>query len=213
MGGKKGIALIVSFMGLPEVHNGLNIRFTLTERSKLEIGEVNLLIEKMAFKLVKRHCGRDLQYKSLSELAAHMYQMSLLVEPEKDLGPEITVNKRRKTSAELGPRQLSNCGKEIVNYVVKNLCVKDEEATKYTTAEITQNILQNRPVYYELVSKNIDRWNEVRNMVKKKPGRKNNEGFEAAVWSKLMICEFEKIMVIFIYFVLLYIHQFFVYTM
>jgi hypothetical protein len=43
-----------------------------------------------------------------------------------------------------------------------------------------------------IVSKNIDRWNEVRNMAKKKPGRKINESFGVAVWSKLMICEFEK---------------------
>jgi hypothetical protein len=285
MGGKKGIPMIASFMGLAEVFNGLNIKFFVSQRREMEVENVNLLVQQMAYKLVKRHCGRELQFKSLSEIAAYIYQKSLPVERELDPGPEILVNKRRKMSTQLGPRQMSNCGKEIVNYVIQNLCVKDEEATpyiiaalkdsrtltsldtisrsifgvacrnesdsvldfisdhvrvkesllllpkrniiftdeekehvlrifdviesiihqlpdeneiktKYTTAEVTKKILENHPVYSELVANNIDRWHEVRDMIKKKPGRKINQEFEAAVWSKMMICEFEKIMVI-----------------
>ena len=62
--------------------------------------------------------------------------------------------------------------------------------------KITKKILEKHPVYSELVANNIDRWHEVRDMIKKKPGRKINQEFEAAVWSKMMICEFEKIMII-----------------
>jgi hypothetical protein len=54
-----------------------------------------------------------------------------------DPGPEITVNKRRKISSELGPKQMSNCGKEIVNYVIQNVCVKDEDASPYLIAART----------------------------------------------------------------------------
>jgi hypothetical protein len=282
MSGKKGVPMIVSFMDLPEVFNGLNIRFFVTERRQMEIEEINTQVEQMAEKLVNRHSGRNLHFKSLAELGGHIYQMSLPVDREVDPGPEITVNKRRKISSELGPKQMSNCGKEIVNYVIQNVCVKDEDATpyliaalrettnslrtisrslfgcacqnesdsafdfisdhvrvkesllllpkrniiftdeekenvlrvfdvissiveqfpdedeiktKYTVAEITKKTLANHTVYSELVPNNIERWNEVRNMIKKKPGRKINQDFEAAVWSKLMICEFEKITV------------------
>lgn len=250
MGGKKGIPMIISFMGLPEVFNGLNIRFIHTTRKELRIEEVTLMIAQVAFKLIKRQTGRDLQFKSLSEIGAHIYQMSLPTERDTDPGPEVIVNKRRKTSRELGPKQLSNYGKEIVNYVFQNICIKDEDATpyviaalrecralddtyinksdsvldiisdhvrvkesllllpkrniiftdeekdhvmriydviqsiteqlpdeneikiEYTTAEITKILLQNHPVYSELVANNIERWNIVRNIVTKKPGRK-----------------------------------------
>jgi hypothetical protein len=260
MSGKKGVPMIVSFMDLPEVFNGLNIRFFVTERRQMEIEEINTLVEQMAEKLVNRHSGRILHF--------NIYQMSFPVDREVDLGPEITVNKRRKISSELGPKQMSNCGKEILNYAIQNVCVKDEDATPYLiatlrentnssrtisrsifgcacqnesdsvfdlisdhvrvkeslsllpkrniiftdkekenvprvfdvissiieqfpdedeiktkciVAETTKNILANHPVYSELVPNNIERWNEVRNMIKKKPGRKINQDFEAAV--------------------------------
>ena len=139
MGGKKGVPMIVSFMDLPEVFKGLNIRFTPTERGNLEIEDVNLLVQKMGSRLVKRHTGRDLQHKSLSEIGAYIYQMSLPVEREEDPGPVMTVNKRRKTSTELGPRQMKNCGKDIINYVSKNMCVNDEDATPYIVAALKES--------------------------------------------------------------------------
>lgn len=282
MSGKKGVAMILSFMDLPEVFNGLNIKFCNTERDDMEMQDINVLIEQMGQRLVKRHSGRELHFKSLSELGAHIYQLSLPVDREVDSGHEVSVNKRRKTSSELGEKQMSNCGKEILNYVIDNLCVRSEDPTPYliaalrgtqmsrstilrsifgyactdetdsvlniisdhvsvkesllllpkrniiftdeekehvlrifdviellmeqftdenelktnfTVAEITKKLLENYPVYSELVAKNIERWNDVRNIVKRKPGRKINQEFEAAVWSKMMICEFEKIMV------------------
>jgi hypothetical protein len=61
MGGKKGIPMIASFMGLAEVFNGLNIKFFVSPRREMEVENVNLLVQQMACKLVKRHCGRELQ--------------------------------------------------------------------------------------------------------------------------------------------------------
>jgi hypothetical protein len=34
---------------------------------------------------------------------------------------------------------MSNCGKEIVNYVIQNLCVKDEESTPYIIAAFKES--------------------------------------------------------------------------
>ena len=88
---------------------------------------------------MKHHTGRDLQYKSLSEIGAYIYQMYLPVERKEDPGSVMTVNKRRKTSTELGPRQIKNSGKEIINYVSKNMCVNDEDATPYIVAALKES--------------------------------------------------------------------------
>jgi hypothetical protein len=108
MSGKKGVPMIASFMDLPEVFNGLNIRFFVTEKRQMKIEEINTLVEQTAKKLVKRHSGRDLHFKSLAELGGHIYQMSFPVDREVDPGPEITVNERRKIISELGPKQMSS---------------------------------------------------------------------------------------------------------
>jgi hypothetical protein len=81
---------------------------------------------------------------------------------------------------------------DVISSIIEQFPDEDKIKTKCIVAEITKKILANHPVYSELVPNNIERWNEVRNMIKKKPGRKINQDFEAAVWSKLMICEFEK---------------------
>jgi hypothetical protein len=80
MSGNKGVTLIVSFMDLPEVFNGLNIKIVVKERRHMEFTEVNSLLEQMGQKLTTRHNGRNLYFKSLSELGAHIYQMSLPVD-------------------------------------------------------------------------------------------------------------------------------------
>jgi hypothetical protein len=200
------------------------------------------------------------------------------VDPE-ELGP---TNKRRKTSDELGQKQLNNCGKDVVNMILENICIRNEPATPYLIAamktrsisslnsisrslfgidgdyeksilqcvcdhvrviesvsllpkrniiftddekehvlrildvissvvrelpedhdihkdytifELTKIALKQHPVYSELVDSNIERWNENREKIKKKPGRKINSDFEAAVWGKMLICEFEKVQV------------------
>ena len=53
MSGKKGVTVIVSFMDLPEVFNGLNIKFVVKERRHMEFAEVNSLLEQMGQKWEK----------------------------------------------------------------------------------------------------------------------------------------------------------------
>ena len=61
------------------------------------------------------------------------------------------------------------------------------------TASITKRALKNYTHYSELVIPSIVRWSSSRDVVRKEVGRKINIEFEADVWGKLMICEFEKI--------------------
>ena len=65
-------------------------------------------------------------------------------------------------------------------------------------AIITKKALSKRAHYSELVTSSVVRWSNNRNSVKKETGKKINIEFEADVWGKLMICEFEKINVSYI---------------
>ena len=60
------------------------------------------------------------------------------------------------------------------------------------TASITKRSLQKSAHYSELVVTSIMRWSCNRNDVAKESGRKISVEFEADVWGKLMICEFER---------------------
>ena len=74
---------------------------------------------------------------------------------------------------------------------------KEVEGESYTvddsiTANYTKITLQKRAHYSELVAASIVRWHLHRDEVRKESGRKISVEFEADVWGKLMICEFEK---------------------
>ena len=81
----------------------------------------------------------------------------------------------------------------MIASVVRELPEDHEIQKDYTIFELTKIVLKEHPVYSELVEDNIERWNANREKVKKKPGRKVNSDFEAAIWGKLMICEYEKV--------------------
>ena len=135
MGGQRNIPMIVEFMGLPEVSNGWDIKFVVGDCNHMELNEIEFNIQEMAAKIVKRYCGRCLHFKSLTELGASIFQRQLPVVrfvPEEP-GPS-PVSKRRKTSSELGEKQMSNHGKSIVNMIVETVCIKDEPATPYLIA-------------------------------------------------------------------------------
>lgn len=282
-GRRNNIAMISEFMGLPEVQNGWEIKFTMSERDYEDLRVVEQMIGEKAKLLVRRHSKRELTFSSLTEFGASVFQRQLPVTREviipEEPGPTNT-NKRRKTSDELGPKQLSNCGKDIMSMIVENICVRNEPATpyliaaiktqslssldsisrsifgtaidkenkllssisdnprvidsvsllpkrniiftedekvhvlrildvidsvmqelppdheirsEYTMFEVTKMVLKKHPVYSELIDGSIERWSENRKRIKNKPGRKINSDFEAAVWGKMMICEFEKI--------------------
>ena len=61
------------------------------------------------------------------------------------------------------------------------------------TASITKRALKNHTHYSELVILSIVRWSSSEDVVREEVGRKINIEFEADVWGKLMICEFERI--------------------
>ena len=74
------------------------------------------------------------------------------------------------------------------------------DGEKYRTddsfnAIITKKALSKRAHYSELLPTSIMRWSKNREDVKKETGRKISTDFEADIWGKLMICEFEKIIV------------------
>ena len=285
-GRSMNIAVISEFMGLPEVQNGWDIKFIPGDRKSEELDAIERDIGEKAKLLVRRHSNRELEFVSLTEFGASVFQRQLPVtrvvpvevDPE-ELGPSST-NKRRKTSDELGQKQLNNKGNDVVNMILDNICVRNEAATPYLIAaiktrsisslnsisrslfgsdieheksvlrcicdnirvvdsvsllpkrniiftddekehvlrildviasvvrelpedheiqkdyiifELTKIVLKEHPVYSELVEDNIERWNANREKVKKKPGRKVNSDFEAAIWGKLMICEYEKV--------------------
>ena len=284
MGGQRNVAMIVEFMELPEVFNGWDIKFAVIDRTYTELNEIEFKIQEMAARIVKRYCGRCLHFKSLTELGASIFQRQLPVARfvHEEPGPS-SVSKRRKTSSELGEKQMSNHGKSIVNMIVEKICILDEPATPYLIAamktrslsslnsiskslfgrdysedlslmlqhftddtrvkeslqllpkrniifedaekqhvnriyhvinmimkelpddheihknydafEVTKKVLEKYPIYSELTESHIERWCQTRDNVKKKPGRKINSEFEAAIWGKLMICEYENVKV------------------
>jgi hypothetical protein len=61
---------------------------------------------------------------------------------------------------------------DVIESEIHQLPDESKIKTKYTTAEVTEKILENHPVYSKSVTNNIDRWHEVRNMIKKSPGRR-----------------------------------------
>ena len=124
-GRRNNIAMISEFMGLPEVQNGWEIKFTMSERDYEDLRVVEQMIGEKAKLLVRRHSKRELTFSSLTEFGASVFQRQLGVPVTREVslpeepGPTNT-NKRRKTSDELGPKQLSNCGKDIMSMIVEN---------------------------------------------------------------------------------------------
>ena len=82
---------------------------------------------------------------------------------------------------------------DVITTVRREIEGVDYHKNDSLTATITKRALKNYTHYSELVIASIVRWSSNRDMVRKDVGRKINIEFEADVWGKLMICEFEKI--------------------
>lgn len=82
--------------------------------------------------------------------------------------------------------------RDVISTVIKELPDDHIIRSDYSISEVTKFVLEDHPVYSELVVGNIDRWQETRGKVNITPGRKIDKEFEAAVWGKMMICEYEK---------------------
>ena len=74
--------MISEFMGLPEVQNGWEIKFTVCEREFEDLGVVEQMIEDKAKLLVRRHSKRELNFSSLTKFGASMFQRQLPVTRE-----------------------------------------------------------------------------------------------------------------------------------
>lgn len=143
MGGIRGVAMIAEFMDLPEVSNGWNIKFVESAREYSDLNVILGMIGEKAKHLIKRLDRRELTFFSLTELGAAIFQRQLPVKRPAVLALQepgsVKTNKRRKTSDELGQKQLSNCGKDIIGMIKRTTCVNDEDATPYLIAALTQS--------------------------------------------------------------------------
>ena len=138
----RGTALILPFMDLPEVLHGWDIIFQIQTRTTVELSELSKRVNDVAKKLVKSYCHRDLQFQSLVEIGAFLWQRQLPVRaatPIKEVILPILTHKRRKTSGELTSRQLSNCGKSILRMVSNSICVNNEDSIPYLVAAIHES--------------------------------------------------------------------------
>ena len=285
--GSKEIPTVAAFLGLREAQIGWDIIFF---KADLPTGRSNpeLLVEIKS----KAHSFMNLkgfiaQHSSLSEISAILWQRQLPTcrpPPIIPKEPETVTHKRRKSCDELSERQLTNCGKQVMNMVSSMMCVNNEDPLGYLIAALketgntpdsvskalypesssvtgldityekvysdfrviapvtalpnkyitfsheekkevlkvfdivhgilseidgnhhqrinyhasllTKNVLVSLAGYSDLIASSIERWNLNRDKVLEKTGRKINSDFEASVWGKLMICEYEKRMVI-----------------
>lgn len=65
----------------------------------------------------------------------------------------------------------------------------------FLAATVTKTVLAHHPIFSELIVGTIERWHLNRGNVVSKPGRKTFKNFEAEIWGKLLIYEYENRMV------------------
>ena len=119
--GCKGVPSVVDFMDLPEAEIGWDIIFFHTDQPVITNMEIAAKIKSYANFLMSQK-GLEARHSSLSEIAAIIWQSQL---PTCRPTPEVVKSvqhKRRKSSAEISDRQLSNCGKKIVKIVNTTMC-------------------------------------------------------------------------------------------
>lgn len=114
-------------------------------------------------------------------------------------------DQRVKDSISLYPKRnitFSSVEKELVLClldVIKEVITEKEGDNAHQldsrAAVMTKQALSNHPIYSELVTTSIERWYSSRDTVLQTRGRKVYKDFEAEVWGKLMLHEFETVMV------------------
>ena len=118
---------------------------------------------------------------------------------------EVVSDQRVKDSITLYPKKnvtFTSAEKEFVIClldVVKEVIIKIEGASvknlNNQAVLITKNALSNHATLSELVTTTIKRWNSTRDNVIQTRGRKVYKEFEAEIWGKLMLYEYETTMV------------------
>jgi hypothetical protein len=136
------VGMISTFMDLPEVLHGWDIKFTIQKRTSSVLSVLLDEVYGIARKIMWSNYEEELQFKSLVEIGAFLWQQQLPVRRAAPRQEEIvpqTAHKRRKTSGELSSRQLSNCGKVILNMVSNSICVNNEDTVPYLVAAIHES--------------------------------------------------------------------------
>jgi hypothetical protein len=80
------------------------------------------------------------------------------------------------------------CLFDVIMKVMIDDITEDNPRIAYLAATETKKLLAKHPVFSELVVSTIERWHEIRG---NKPGKKIYQNFEAEIWGKLLIFEFE----------------------
>ena len=138
----RDVGMIPSFMYLPEVLHGWDIKFMTQKRTTSVLSVLLEEIYGIAKMIMWSNYEEELQFKSLVEIGAFLWQQQLPVRratPMKEKIEAQTTHKRRKTSGELSSRQLSNCGKDILNMVSNSICVNNEDTIPYLAAAIRES--------------------------------------------------------------------------
>ena len=96
------------------------------------------------------------------------------------------------TSAE---KEFVICLLDVIKEVIIDIEGLNAKRLNDRAVVIIKNVLSNHASFSELVPTNIKRWNSTRDNVIQTRGRKVYKEFEAEVWGKLMLYEFETTMV------------------
>ena len=70
---------------------------------------------------------------------------------------------------------------------------RDYRRPEYTAAKATAYLLGKKPYYSQISARTILRWNELKDKINRKTGKRINEVFESDVWGKLMLCILEEV--------------------
>jgi hypothetical protein len=88
-------------------------------------------------------------------------------------------------------KDLVLCLFDVIMKVMIEDITEDNPRITYLAATVTKKILAKHPIFSELIVSTIERWHENRGTVTNKPGKKIYQNFEAEIWGKLLIFEFE----------------------
>jgi hypothetical protein len=88
-------------------------------------------------------------------------------------------------------KDLVLCLFDVIMKVMIEDITEDNPRIIYLAATVTKKILAKHPIFSELIVSTIERWHENRGTVTNKPGKKIYQNFEAEIWGKLLIFEFE----------------------
>ena len=161
MGGNKSVMSISSFMELPERRKGLNIIFVWLQRSETATYEEILQKICNTANNLLLGCGyQKTRFRSLGELCGFLWQEKerahkvFLNTPDTTGDPPATVNKRRKSADQLGPKMLTIYGKQILDYVSNNLSLGEDDPDElYLAAALKES--KKRPSLLDSVAMNI----------------------------------------------------------